>query len=168
MARTAPVIHDPVNPPPELRRIGELAYPDDANAWLTFFAHEGLLIVMDHSLWTNPKTGRTEHLFAQIEYPIRTAEWIVECLRPMAGERVRVGDASVQKRTIDGEELHLIHSSSGGGPNVPGYVLTNTDRRSHRFPTSVQNIHMSDEFLFAHGLFDLWMEVAERGERSLL
>ena len=136
MPGTVPLILDPAQPPSELRRIAEISRPSKPDAWLTFFAYSDLLVVLSHSLWRNPTSRATEHLFSQLEYPLGVARWLVDRLAPVAGESLFVGDMNAQKKTIDGEEITLIHSSSGGGRDIPGYVLTNTDRRTQDSPPS--------------------------------
>ena len=169
MSKPAIMITDPRNPPKELRRIERIIetsrfgtqYP-----W-TFFAHDGVLTIMSYLDTVDDKTRAPLTFVSQVEYPIGVAAWIVEQLDPFRREGILPGALFRLEAEIDGEEVSLLRGVAIGGPDIPGFDLTNYSRKDHNLSRFNQEFSMPDPFLWEQGLWELWVRIADEHRQGL-
>lgn len=141
-----------------------------------YFIHqsEHLLIYLE-DFHTYPKTagdlaGTTELFRYQYEMPLPGIHWFIDVIEQKFFKSPSEGGLPANKlsyeETVSGEVLHVMRTLGGG--ERPGYVITNGSRHAHYGGPDLQELNLSDRWLFDGGLMDYLKELADQYEQGTL
>jgi hypothetical protein len=122
-----------------------------------------LIAVCDY--FTNKRTKVSEWLTYQLEMPKAGLPWIVSTIEnkffKLSHEGGLPKDVFHYAEVVDGEKLMIGRPMYLGTRENPeaGYEISTNSRKEGRTPKS---LNFTDSFLFEHGLFDLFKDIAKK------
>lgn len=147
--------------------------PDDKQPTKTFYflLVEDYLIISNATYFTNKRTGESEWLHYQIEFPKRGLRWFLDTLEDKFFKTAAEGGLPRgtfnSEGTVDGERLKLRRAFDADGQGGGGYAFVTLDR----FPEEsrvCKSYTFTDALLFEHGLLDTMKDIANKIDNGQL
>jgi hypothetical protein len=123
------------------------------------------LIISNTTYFTNKRTGKSEWLHYQIEFPKHGLIWFLEALEGKFFKTAAEGGLSKgvfnTEATIDSERLKLRRAFNADGNGGGGYAFVTLDRKEENSTWS-KSYTFTDALLFDHGLIDMMKDIAHK------
>ena len=149
-----------------MKKVAELKTSHNEKTYKCYLYDKEHFVIVSQKKHFNPITGETKILFITIDLPTGSANWFVNTIEQKFMKGPNEGGLPAGefkfKENVEGEDLYVSRGASIGGDGISGYDLINFSRPKVKRPSSFQNLSMSDDLLFKHGLFDLWKDLAEK------
>lgn len=168
-------LHNPRNPHPEHKVLRVFTTPQGKDDYY-FIRQNDHLLVYDERFHTYPETagggraGTTKLLNSQFEMPLPGIRWFIDVIEQKFFKSPSEGGLPANKlsyeETVAGEQLHVMRTLGGG--ERPGYVITNGSRHAYYGGPDLQELNLSDRWLFEGGLMDYLKKLADKYEQGTL
>lgn len=151
--------------------VGSAVNPNKPEYTIYLLIKDDYLFIVDCGYFTNKRTKVSKWLTYQLEMPKAGLPWIVNTIEnkffKLSHEGGLPKDVYHYAEVVDGEKLMIGRPMFLGTRENPeaGYRISTNSRKEYDTPKS---LNFTDSFLFEHGLFDLFKDVAQKIESGEL
>jgi len=151
--------------------VGSIVHNTDPNQTFYILLQDEYILIAVCDYLTNKRTKVSKWLTYQLEMPKAGLPWIINTIEnkffKLSHEGGLPKDVYHYSEYVDGEKLMIDRPMFLGTREnpEPGYEIHTNSRKEDDFPKS---LCFTDSFLFDHGLFDLFKDVAQKIESGEL